>query len=421
MTTSFSLFAQRFTHPSGITELMHDLGEAMNSKDPNTCMLGGGNPANIPAVMDIFRDTSQRLIDTQAWDQSLAYYSPPQGDPVCIDALCRFFNEHYDWGITSKNIALTNGSQNSFFYLLNMFAGEMPDGTHKKILFPLSPEYIGYRDLGLSDDMFSSEKPLIESLDEQQFKYHVDFDALSIDSDTAAICVSRPTNPTGNVISDEELAKLDQLAQQHNIPLIIDNAYGLPFPGAIYTDAQLHWHENIILGFSLSKLGLPGVRTGIIIAKESVIQAVSSMNGTLCLSPSNTGASLLTDLINTQNLTRVSDNYIRPFYQQKMESALALVRTSFTGMNVRVHKPEGAFFLWLWFPDLTITSKALYQRLKDKRVFVIPGEDFFIGIDPDWEHQYQCLRINYAFSDEQLARGLTLIAEEVKQLGTTKA
>ncbi|MEA7931692.1 aminotransferase class I/II-fold pyridoxal phosphate-dependent enzyme, partial [Salmonella enterica subsp. enterica serovar Montevideo] len=40
-----------------------------------------------------------------------------------------------------------------------------------------------------------------------------------------------PTNPTGNVITDEELMKLDRLANQHNIPLVIDNAYGVPFPG----------------------------------------------------------------------------------------------------------------------------------------------------------------------------------------------
>ncbi len=47
------------------------------------------------------------------------------------------------------------------------------------------------------------------------------------------ICVSRPTNPTGNVITDEELLKLDAL-NQHGIPLVIDNAYGVPFPGIIF-------------------------------------------------------------------------------------------------------------------------------------------------------------------------------------------
>lgn len=50
--------------------------------------------------------------------------------------------------------------------------------------------------------------------------------------------MSRPTNPTGNVITDEELIKLDALAHQHGVPLVIDNAYGVPFPGIIFSDAS---------------------------------------------------------------------------------------------------------------------------------------------------------------------------------------
>ena len=40
----------------------------------------------------------------------------------------------------------------------------------------------------------------------------------------------RPTNPTGNVLDDDEVDHLRQLACDHNIPLIVDNAYGAPFP-----------------------------------------------------------------------------------------------------------------------------------------------------------------------------------------------
>ena len=99
------------------------------------------------------------------------------------------------------------------------------------MLFPLAPEYIGYADAGLEEDLFVSARPNIELLPEGQFKYHVDFEHLHIGEETGMICVSRPTNPTGNVITDEELLKLDALANQHGIPLVIDNAYGVPFPG----------------------------------------------------------------------------------------------------------------------------------------------------------------------------------------------
>ncbi|MGS2717407.1 valine--pyruvate transaminase [Eionea flava] len=410
---SLSTFGQKFTKTSGITELMQDLGEAVKNNDPETCMLGGGNPAFIPEVTDVFRSEMQHLLDNREFDKALGFYSSPQGENQFIEALVNFINDEYQWGITSKNIALTNGSQNSFFYLFNALAGDMVDGSKKKILFPLSPEYIGYRELGLSDDMIASQQPTIEHLENQQFKYHIDFDGLKITDNIAAISVSRPTNPTGNVITNDELSRLDALAQEHNIPLIIDNAYGAPFPGAIYTDAELYWHDNIVLGMSLSKLGLPGLRTGIIIAKEEIISVMSAMNGTLCLSPSNMGASLMTRLITSKEILALRDDVIRPYYEKRMTDALALAQNTFSGMPVHIHKPEGAFFLWLWFDGLPMTSKMLYQRLKERKVLVIPGEDFFIGMDDDWAHQRECIRVNYASSEDQLTRGLAIIKEEI--------
>lgn len=93
-----------------------------------------------------------------------------------------------------KNISLTNGSQSGFFYLFNLLAGKQPDGSHKKVLLPIAPEYIGYGDAGIDEDIFISYHPEIELLDNGLFKYHVDFEQLTVDDSVAAICASRPTN-----------------------------------------------------------------------------------------------------------------------------------------------------------------------------------------------------------------------------------
>ena len=49
-------------------------------------------------------------------------------------------------------------------------------------------------------------------------------------------------------------------------------------------------------------------------------------------------------------------------------------------------KPEGAIFLWLWFKDLPITTEQLYQRLKARGVLMVPGHNFFPGLDKPWPH-----------------------------------
>lgn len=409
----FSKFGEKFNQYSGITQLMDDLNDGLRT--PGAIMLGGGNPAAIPAMIDYFHQASQEMLTSGEWIQALANYDGPQGKDAFVKALAALLKETYGWEVSEKNISLTNGSQSGFFYLFNLLAGTQPDGSHKKILLPLAPEYIGYGDAGIDEDIFVSYHPEIEQLDNRMFKYHVDFEQLKIDDSIAAICASRPTNPTGNVLTDEEIIKLDKLARDNHIPLIIDNAYGVPFPNIIFEEVTPFWNENTILCMSLSKLGLPGVRCGIVIANEAITQALTNMNGIISLAPGSVGPALAHHMIEKGDLLRLSEEVIKPFYQQKSQRAVELLQEAITDPRFRIHKPEGAIFLWLWFDALPITTMELYQRLKARGVLIVPGEYFFIGQEDEWEHAHQCLRMNYVQDDEMMQKGIQIIAEEVQK------
>ncbi|PMI75546.1 valine--pyruvate transaminase, partial [Vibrio splendidus] len=264
-------------------------------------------------------------------------------------------------------------------------------------------------------DIFISYHPEIELLENRQFKYHVDFEKLKVDDSVAAICASRPTNPTGNVLTDEEVRKLDKLARENNIPLLIDNAYGLPFPNIIFEDVEPFWNENTILCMSLSKLGLPGVRCGIVIASEEVTQALTNMNGIISLAPNSVGPAIANHMIEKGDLLRLSSEVIKPFYKDKSLRAVELLQEAIDDPRFRIHKPEGAIFLWLWFDELPITTMELYDRLKARGVLIVPGEYFFIGQEDEWDHAHQCLRMNYVQDDEAMQKGISIIAEEVKK------
>ncbi|WBA17935.1 valine--pyruvate transaminase [Salinivibrio kushneri] len=405
-------FGEKLANHSGITQLMDDLNDGL--RNPDAIMLGGGNPAAIPEMLDYFKTLSQSMLDDGSLVHAMANYDGPQGKSALLNALAELLNKTYGWQLSSKNIMLTNGSQSAFFYLFNLLAGRYADGTHKKILLPLAPEYIGYGDAGINDDIFVSYQPEIELLDNRQFKYHVDFSRLTIDDNIGAICASRPTNPTGNVLTDSEIHQLDQLARDNNIPLIIDNAYGTPFPDIIFEDVTPFWNENTILCSSLSKLGLPGVRCGIVIANEDVIQAMSNINGIVSLSPNSVGPAMALSMIERGDLLRLSKDVVRPFYQKKSQRILNMVLETINDERVRVHKPEGAIFLWLWFNDLPISTQELYKRLKARGVLVVPGEYFFIGVDHEgWDHAKQCIRMNYVQDDKMMQKGIDIIAEEV--------
>ncbi|WP_163930669.1 valine--pyruvate transaminase [Paraferrimonas sp. SM1919] len=406
----FSSFGEKFNRYSGITQLMDDLNDGLQT--PGAIMLGGGNPAPIPAMLDYFSEASQQLLKNGELVKAMANYDSPQGKDAFISALATLLKDTYGWDISEKNISLTNGSQSGFFYLFNLLAGKQPDGSHKKILLPLAPEYIGYGDAGLDDDIFKSYPAEIELLDNRQFKYHVDFSKLEIDESIGAICVSRPTNPTGNVLTDEEIQKLDKLAKENNIPLIIDNAYGTPFPNIIFEEVQPHFNDNTILCMSLSKLGLPGLRCGIVVANEAITSALTNLNGIISLAPSGVGPTMAKYMIEQGDLLRLSNDVIKPFYQQKSQRAMELLFAAIDDPRFRVHKPEGAMFLWLWFDELPISTETLYQRLKQRGVLIVPGEYFFIG-QQNTRHSHQCLRMNYVQDDDMMQKGIQIISEEV--------
>jgi valine--pyruvate aminotransferase len=412
-----SKFGKRFTRRTGARQLMDDLGAAMAAETP-AMMLGGGNPAHIPAVLELMAARLREIAgDPRDLRRMLADYASPAGEDRFRAAIADLLRREYGWPLGAQNIALTGGSQSGFFLLFNMLAGEFDDGRSRRILLPMVPEYAGYNDLGVTEELFTARRPAIEHLDERLFKYHVDFAQLAPDDSVSAICVSRPCNPTGNVLSDNEVGQLAELARRHDLPLILDNAYGLPFPQIVFAEATPYWDDNVILCMSLSKIGLPAARTGIIVASEEVVDAIASVNAVVSLAVSSVGAVIARNWVASGEIIRLSRELIQPFYRQRAEQALAWLHESLQGSSWHVHKPEGALFLWLWLPQLPVTSQVLYERLKARGVYVLPGHHFFPGLEQDWVHRDQCLRLSYAQDPEQVRRGIGIIGEELRALG----
>ena len=121
------------------------------------------------------------------------------------------------------------------------------------------------------------------------------------------------------------------------------------------------------------------------------------------------------DLVRTGEIINLSRNVITPYYQQKARTTLEQVYKELDATDFHVHKPEGAFFLWLWFPNLPITSSELYERLKARGVLIVPGHYFFPGLKEDWRHKNECIRANYSQDQKIVNAGIKIIADEVKK------
>jgi valine--pyruvate aminotransferase len=409
-------FARRMTRQTGALELMDDLGTALAREDAASLhLLGGGNPARIDAVEAAYRRRLQEIAaDPAEFGRFAATYAAPGGDLGFRAAVAARLSALYGWPLTARNVGLASGSQSAFFFLFNLFAGDCAGASRKRILLPLAPEYIGYADLGLDDDMLVSQPALVEELDDGFFKYHIDFESLHVPADVGAICVSRPTNPSGNVLTEAELQRLDALARAHDVPLIVDAAYGWPFPGIQHAHPGALWNPNVVLCLSLSKLGLPALRTGIVVADQAIVEALTAFNATASLAPGSAGPVIVAPLLRSGELARLCQDVIGPHYRERCALAVEALRERCVGLPLRIHRPEGAFFLWLRFPGLPIPSAELYRRLKARGVYVLSGHHFFPGLPDDTPHRHECLRLSYAQPIERVRSGIAILAEEIR-------
>lgn len=416
MSWELSKFGRNLCEGSGIGDLMDDLGEAL-AGGGDVKMLGGGQPAHVPEMDAIWRRRMEEIMaQPGGLEKMLGNYDVPAGNEAFRMELADLFRKEFGWDVTHENFAVTMGGQTAFFFLFNALAGLFPDGKRKKVLLPLLPEYIGYANQSVGSDFFEAIPARIEKTGEHEFKYRIDFDAMDPGDDIAAICVSRPTNPSGNVLTDDEIEHLRAIAREKGIPLIVDNAYGAPFPNVIFSEVNPVWDEGMILTLSLSKIGLPGTRTGIVVASKEVCRNVSSMTSIVGLANANVGQEIMRPLIESGEVLRLSKDVVRPFYEERSQLAQDWFREALPDdVPYFIHRSEGALFLWIWFEGLPISTKELYERLKNRGVLIVPGEYFFFGLPEgtDWPHVRECIRVSYTMEAEVVKEGVGIIAEEV--------
>ncbi len=399
---------------SGVRAIMKDIIETLRSGSDRTFInLSAGNPVILPEVEQLWRDCTTDLLASPDYGEVVGRYGASQGYQPLIEAIVEDFNQRYGLTLTDRNILITPGSQSLYFYAANAFGGYTATGALRQIVLPLSPDYTGYGGVTLTPEALIAYKPELD-LDRatHRFKYRPDFSQLQITETTGCVLFSRPCNPTGNVLNDDEVSKIVTLAAAHDVPVLIDSAYAPPFPALNFTEMTPRFGGNVLHCMSLSKAGLPGERIGIAIGDESLIQVLECFQTNLCIHSPRYGQAIAARAIRSGRLAEISESVIRPFYQQKIAIVEAtLDREMPPDLPWFLHRGEGAIFAWLWLQDLPITDWEFYQKLKDVDVIVVPGSTFFPGLRDEWAHKQQCLRISLTGSDRDLETAMQRLAE----------
>jgi len=404
---------------TGVRAIMKDIVETLQGGSGQDFInLSAGNPLILPEVEQLWRDCTADLLASSEYGEVVCRYGSSQGYGPLITAIAKDFHRRYGLNLSDRNILLTPGSQSLYFYAANAFGGYSASGELKQIVLPLSPDYTGYGGVSLVPEALIAYKPTLDiNPSAHQFKYRPDFGKLEITENTGCVIFSRPCNPTGNVLTDDEVKKIAALAAPYDVPVLIDSAYAPPFPALNFTEMTPIFGENILHCMSLSKAGLPGERIGIAIGDTELIGALEAFQANMCIHPSRYGQALAARAINSGALVEISEQVIRPFYQSKftvLETTIAQAMPN--DLPWFLHRGEGAIFAWLWLQDLPVTDWEFYQQLKQVGVVVVPGSPFFPGLREEWSHKHQCLRISLTASDQEIETGMQRLARVAEQV-----
>jgi aspartate/methionine/tyrosine aminotransferase len=228
---------------------------------------------------------------------------------------------------------------------------------------------------------------------------------------TRVILVTNPNNPTGAVLTEEEMDAIVEAADRVGAWIVSDEVYrGAEVGGGPVTPTFFGRHERVVVTGGLSKaFGLPGLRVGWIVAPPKLRDALCAYLDYTTLTPS-----MLSD-----RLARVA---LEP---RRREQLLARTRSILARNLPELEawiRGHGELFDWIppvagaiAFPRyrLPIASVALFDRLrKEESVLITPGGHFGAG---------SYLRIGYGYDPARTREGLSAIDRFLRRFESGKA
>ncbi|WP_433213171.1 valine--pyruvate transaminase [Microtetraspora malaysiensis] len=413
---------QKMSDMSGLRAIMEDVATSTAVDASDWLNLSIGNPASIKEVTDAWSSLTA-TVAAEDFTATSSRYGPSRGMPALVEEIVRSFNARYGWDITADNVVVGPGSQMLFFIATALFAGPAGEDSFRRVVLPMTPDYAGYMGLSLEPDGVAGIAPEVELTGDRSFRYAFDFEALERCPDVGMLLLSSPSNPTGRSIDGEELTRLIDVARRRDVPLIVDHAYGAPFPLVAASEVAPRRDDHVINCFTLSKAGLPAERIGFAIGPRHYIQSMVSFMANSVLHAPQLMQLVAARALSSGLLDSLASSVIRPFYRDRRSYVERLLTDLLPdSINWRLHAGEGGMFCWLWIDHDWFDDMALYRLMKTKKVFIVPGRHFFVNplsMAPEATYATRCFRISITPDEHVIEEGVARIAEGLMELRGT--
>ncbi|MCD6580501.1 MAG: aminotransferase [Desulfuromusa sp.] len=303
-------------------------------------------------------------------DPSTFKYSPDEGIPEVRDEVCAWYQRHYQGAPTSEQLCLTIGASQAFWLAISSLCQPNDEVIVQLPAYfdhPMGLQALGIKVVYAPFNPATAGQPDLETIKRL------------ISPKTKAILLVTPSNPTGAVIPPAQIIAFFELAQSHNISLILDETYNA-FIGTTphFLFNRPDWMNNFIQIASFGKtFALTGLRCGALIADEGFIQqALKIQDSMVVCQPRPAQLALEFGCRNLDNWVAKKGETMRQRHDHFKTDFLA-AETDFKLIA------SGSFFAWVKHPWRNLTGRQAAKRLIEKaNLICLPGEAFGLGLEP---------------------------------------
>ena len=342
----------------------------------------------------------------KAVDDNYSRYSPVPGYPDLRKAISAKLKNENGLDYSPSEILVSNGAKQS---VCNTIMALVNEG--EEVIIP-APYWVSYPQMV---KLAGGEPVIVNAGFEQNFKMTPEQLEAAITPKTRMLILCSPSNPTGSVYSQQELAALAEVILRHeDLFVLADEIYEhINYVGEHASIAKVEgMRERAIIVNGVSKAyAMTGWRIGYIAAPEWIVKGCNKLQGQYTSGPCSVSQKAAEA---AYTLDQECVETMRQAFQRRRDLIVELAKDT-PGLEVNV--PEGAFYL---FPKCSSffgktdgkhtisnsTDFAMYL-LEEGHVATVGGDAFG---DPE------CFRMSYATSDDNIREAMRRIKETLAKL-----
>lgn len=293
-------------------------------------------------------------------------YSNGRGEPALLDALAARYSERRGRPFTRKNIICLPGTQTSLYGVLMTLVA-----TGDEVIIG-NPMYATYEGLIAATGAVAVPVPLRP---ERGFRMDAADIAGAITPRTRLIFLNSPHNPTGAILSADDIAAIGALAVRHDLWILCDEVYeDLVFANRQFVSplSLPELAERVVVTSSISKShSAPGFRSGWCVGPAEFTERLLPLSETMLFGSQPFIADMTAAAISAPSPVAAG-------MCERFERRADLIAAQLHGVEgLRVHRPDAGMFALVDVRTTGLSGDAFARSLLDReKVAVMPGESF---------------------------------------------